>query len=92
MEHEAAPAAGAVLRAYTTSSVLSFVGTAMVMPFEVGKTLAQVQWVPKDGLDTIMDASDEGVIEEETVEVSSESSLAMAPSRLQSETAVERSQ
>lgn len=70
MEHEAAPAAGAMLRAYTTSSVLSFVGTAMVMPFEVGKTLAQVQWVPKDGLDTIMDASDEGVIEEESVEVS----------------------
>ncbi|KDE05875.1 hypothetical protein MVLG_03818 [Microbotryum lychnidis-dioicae p1A1 Lamole] len=46
-----APAAGSLLKAFVMSSILSFSGTALVMPFEVGKTLAQVQWVPKDGLE-----------------------------------------
>ncbi|SCV72768.1 BQ2448_4305 [Microbotryum intermedium] len=45
------PAAGSLLKAFAMSSILSFSGTALVMPFEVGKTLAQVQWVPKDGLE-----------------------------------------
>lgn len=45
-----APSAGAMLRAFATSSVLTWTSTALVMPFEVGKTLAQVQWVPRDGL------------------------------------------
>ncbi|KAM0751543.1 mitochondrial carrier [Meredithblackwellia eburnea MCA 4105] len=45
------PAPGTMLRAFITSSLLSFTSTALVMPFEVGKTLAQVQWVPRDGLD-----------------------------------------
>lgn len=44
------PQAGAMLRAFFTSSLLSFTSTALVMPFEVGKTLAQVQWVPRDTL------------------------------------------
>jgi mitochondrial fusion and transport protein UGO1 len=58
-----------MLRAFVTSSLLSFTGTALVMPFEVGKTLAQVQWVPKEGLDNIVQATlDE--VEEESVEVS----------------------
>jgi fusion and transport protein UGO1 len=45
------PNAGAVLRAFVTTSLLSFTGVAMVQPFEVGKTLAQVQWVPRDGVE-----------------------------------------
>lgn len=58
-----------MLKAFVTSSLLSFTGTALVMPFEVGKTLAQVQWVPKEGLDNIVQATlDE--VEEESVEVS----------------------
>lgn len=60
-----------MLRAFVTSSLLSFTGTALVMPFEVGKTLAQVQWVPKDGVEPHVWGTDENVIEdEEAVEVS----------------------
>lgn len=40
-----------MLRAFVTSSLLSFTSTALVMPFEVGKTLAQVQWVPREGVE-----------------------------------------
>lgn len=46
-----APTAGTMLRAFVTSSLLSFTSTALVMPFEVGKTLAQVQWVPREGVE-----------------------------------------
>ncbi|ORY90706.1 mitochondrial carrier domain-containing protein [Leucosporidium creatinivorum] len=71
LDHADAPAAGAMLKAFVTSSLLSFTGTALVMPFEVGKTLAQVQWVPKEGLDNIVQATlDE--IEEESVEIEDE--------------------
>ncbi|POY76074.1 hypothetical protein BMF94_0797 [Rhodotorula taiwanensis] len=65
------PNAGSVLRAFVTTSLLSFTGVAMVQPFEVGKTLAQVQWVPRDGvepfigLDLADDAGDEQAIEDE---------------------------
>lgn len=64
------PTAGTMLRAFVTSSLLSFTSTALVMPFEVGKTLAQVQWVPKEGLDLVVYAGDETVVPEEVVEVS----------------------
>lgn len=43
--------AGLMLKAFVTSSLLSFTSTALVMPFEVGKTLSQVQWVPRDGVE-----------------------------------------
>lgn len=66
------PTAGTMLRAFVTSSLLSFTSTALVMPFEVGKTLAQVQWVPRDGLDPLVWGADESVVEEETVEVSAD--------------------
>ena len=66
----AAPTAGTLLRAFATSSVLSWTSTALVMPFEVGKTLAQVQWVPRDGLEPVVWAGSEDVVEEEVVEVS----------------------
>lgn len=42
---------GAVLRGYVNSGVMAFASTALVMPFEVGKTLLQVQWVPKEDVD-----------------------------------------
>ncbi|KAK4052153.1 hypothetical protein OIV83_002448 [Microbotryomycetes sp. JL201] len=63
--------AGAMLRAFVTSSLLRFSGTALVMPFEVGKTLAQVQWVPKEGLNPLLwDYDDE--LREEAVELEDE--------------------
>ena len=46
-----APTAGTMLKAFVTSSLLTFTSTALVMPFEVGKTLAQVQWVPREGVE-----------------------------------------
>jgi len=42
--------AGTLIKSLVTSSLLSFTGVALVQPFEVGKTLLQVQWVPKDGV------------------------------------------
>lgn len=46
-----APEPSALLRAYLNSGLFSFTSTALVMPFEVGKTLLQVQWVPKEDVD-----------------------------------------
>ncbi|KAG0146047.1 hypothetical protein CROQUDRAFT_723063 [Cronartium quercuum f. sp. fusiforme G11] len=37
-----------LLRSYFNAGLMGFTSTAMVMPFEVGKTLMQVQWIPKD--------------------------------------------
>jgi len=42
--------AGTLIKSLVTTSLLSFTGVALVQPFEVGKTLLQVQWVPKDGV------------------------------------------
>lgn len=63
------PAAGAMLQSFLMSSILSFTSTALVMPFEVGKTLAQVQWVPKDGIEPTVWLGTEGIIEDEAIEV-----------------------
>jgi fusion and transport protein UGO1 len=38
------------LRAATAAGLLGFASTALVMPFDVGKTLLQVQWIPKDDI------------------------------------------
>ena len=35
--------------------ILSFAGTAVVMPFEVAKVLLQVQWIPKEDLEEDLD-------------------------------------
>lgn len=40
------------------------------MPFEVGKTLAQVQWVPREGLETPAWIGNEDLPDEEAIEVS----------------------
>ena len=63
------PAAGAMLRAFFTSSLLTFASTALVMPFEVGKTLAQVQWVPRDNLQPLVRLSDQQTPPEEVIDV-----------------------
>ncbi|GAA6039613.1 hypothetical protein JCM8097_002213 [Rhodosporidiobolus ruineniae] len=65
------PGAGGMLRTFVTSSLLNFAGVAMVQPFEVGKTLAQVQWVPKDGLEPFI-GYDVAELEEESVEIEDE--------------------
>ncbi|GAA6001800.1 uncharacterized protein JCM10292_005915 [Rhodotorula paludigena] len=65
--------AGGMLRAFVTSSLLSFTGVAMVQPFEVGKTLAQVQWVPKEGVEPFLGHPDlAGEVDEESVEIEDE--------------------
>jgi len=35
-----------LLRGYLSAGMMAFTSAAMVMPFEVGKTLLQVQWIP----------------------------------------------
>ncbi|GAA5989139.1 hypothetical protein JCM11641_007608 [Rhodosporidiobolus odoratus] len=65
------PTAGSLLRAFVSSSLLSFTGVALVQPFEVGKTLAQVQWVPRDGLEPFI-GYDVAELEEESVEIEDE--------------------
>jgi len=37
-----------VFKALVASAVLQYTSTAIVMPWEVGKLLLQVQWVPRD--------------------------------------------
>ncbi|WFD35602.1 hypothetical protein MCUN1_002460 [Malassezia cuniculi] len=39
---------GMVLRALAISGALQYTSTCLAMPFEVGKLLLQVQWVPRD--------------------------------------------
>jgi len=40
--------AAQLFRAVVASAVLQYTSTAIVMPWEVGKLLLQVQWVPRD--------------------------------------------
>ncbi|BGP37520.1 hypothetical protein JCM10449v2_001426 [Rhodotorula kratochvilovae] len=68
----AAAQAGTMLRAFVTSSLLSFTGVAMVQPFEVGKTLAQVQWVPREGAELGWGVDEDAVGAEEAVEIDDE--------------------
>lgn len=44
---EEAPLPGTLLRSFMGSTLLGFSSAALVQPFEVGKTLLQVQWIPK---------------------------------------------
>lgn len=37
-----------LLKALIAGAVLQYTSTALAMPFEVGKLLLQVQWVPRD--------------------------------------------
>ena len=38
-----------VLRGFVGSALLGYAGTALVMPWEVGKLLLQIQWIPRYG-------------------------------------------
>lgn len=40
--------AAQLFKAFVASAVLQYTSTAIVMPWEVGKLLLQVQWVPRD--------------------------------------------
>lgn len=37
-----------ILKGLIAGAVLQYTSTALAMPFEVGKLLLQVQWVPRD--------------------------------------------
>jgi fusion and transport protein UGO1 len=57
-----------LVRAVLASALMQYTTTAMIMPFEVGKTLLQVQWVPRDAED--LPEADPEVEEEKLEEVS----------------------
>jgi mitochondrial fusion and transport protein UGO1 len=48
-----------LLRALVASAVLQYTSTAIAMPWEVGKLLLQVQWIPRDVPDLETPAEDE---------------------------------
>ncbi|KDQ20648.1 hypothetical protein BOTBODRAFT_151452 [Botryobasidium botryosum FD-172 SS1] len=70
-----------VIKPLIGAALLQFAGTAIANPFEVGKTLLQIQWVPKSGslvsetLDTEETEEDEGELSD-----SSEASYFQDPS------------
>lgn len=50
-DYEETPLPGTLFRSFVGSTLLSFGSAAIVQPFEVGKTLLQVQWVPRSPAD-----------------------------------------
>lgn len=44
---------------FAASAILAYAGTAVVMPFEVAKVLLQVQWIPKEDLEDLMEPPEE---------------------------------
>ena len=58
---------GLLLKTLIASAVLGYTTTAIAMPWEVGKCLLQVQWVPRDAEQ--VDDSEESPTEEVTEEV-----------------------
>lgn len=52
--------AGVVVKGLAVSAALQFTSTCLAMPFEVGKLLLQVQWVPKEQVWEKMHASGKG--------------------------------
>ena len=53
----------AALKGFLASELLQYTGTALVMPWEVGKILLQIQWVPRDTVS--LETEDGCVVEEE---------------------------
>lgn len=47
-----------VFKSFVASFVLQYTSTAIVMPWEVGKMLLQVQWVPRDAGEEVMEEQD----------------------------------
>jgi|ERR1700722_4732832 len=54
-----------LVRSLLASAILQYTSTAIAMPWEVGKMLLQVQWVPRDGSEPESTAE---VVEEEEEE------------------------
>ncbi|KAG9014836.1 hypothetical protein FRB94_008994 [Tulasnella sp. JGI-2019a] len=46
---------GKMISDFIASAMLAYAGTAVVMPFEVAKTLLQVQWIPKEDIEDVME-------------------------------------
>jgi len=66
---ERGPNFAQVFKALVASAVLQYTSTAIVMPWEVGKLLLQVQWVPRDaGEDVDLDDRGDEEGEEEEAE------------------------
>ena len=57
---------GLLLKTLVASAVLGYTTTAIAMPWEVGKCLLQVQWVPRDAeqVDDSKEPATEEVAEE----------------------------
>ncbi|CAD6573204.1 MAG: hypothetical protein CYPHOPRED_005092 [Cyphobasidiales sp. Tagirdzhanova-0007] len=53
-----------VLRGLLSTGLLGFASTACVMPFEVGKTMMQVQWIPKADVELLNDSDEDQVGEQ----------------------------
>ena len=64
-----------VLQGLLTAALSSYASQALIMPFEVGKTLLQVQWIPRDTGESISSAADPVDDEEEVCKHSFVTSL-----------------
>lgn len=53
IEHERLPLPH-IFKSFVASFVLQYTSTAIVMPWEVGKLLLQVQWVPRDAGEEVL--------------------------------------
>ena len=49
-----------IFKSLVASFILQYTSTAIVMPWEVGKLLLQVQWVPRDAGEEVLDEDREG--------------------------------
>jgi fusion and transport protein UGO1 len=58
------PNASLLVKAIVASALMQYTTAAIAMPFEVGKTLLQVQWVPRDA-DELPPADEEVTVVEE---------------------------
>lgn len=54
-----------MLKGFLASELLQYTGTALVMPWEVGKVLLQIQWIPRDAEGSETEGS--RVVEEDEV-------------------------
>lgn len=53
-----------LVKGFLSTSLLGFASTAIVQPFEVGKVLLQVQWIPKEAASNIAELDDVGGLDE----------------------------
>lgn len=64
--------AARLFKAFVASAVLEYTSSAIVMPWEVGRTLLQVQWVPRDAGEVDEEEEEgqegaQGIVEEDAV-------------------------